>query len=101
MESATLRKLASAKSLRRSGTEPLSTGKRKYAQAPISAWTYYAKVSDSLQQLYLFGNQMPISRSADSGESEPWTTFSPTVNAKSPRMVPGVALETGSVPPAN
>ena len=50
---------------------------------------------------YRFGNQMLISRSADSGESEPWTTFSPTVRAKSPRMVPGVALETGSVPPAS
>jgi len=34
---------------------------------------------------------MEISRSADSGLSEPWITFSSMIRPKSPRMVPGAA----------
>src|SRR6201992_323839 len=35
---------------------------------------------------------MPISRSADSSESEPWTMLKVTSSAKSPRIEPGAAL---------
>ena len=49
------------------------------------------------------GNQMPISRAADSGESDPCTMFCCTVvpqsRPRSPRIVPGSAL-VGSVAPA-
>ena len=41
---------------------------------------------------------MPVSRAADSGESEPWTMFVPISTAKSPRIVPGVA-SSGFVAP--
>ena len=48
-------------------------------------------------------NQILISRSAESTESEPWTrfcwTFRPQSRPKSPRMVPGAAV-VGSVVPA-
>src|SRR5690606_23249065 len=41
------------------------------------------------------GNQMAISRAADSGESEPWTmfccTFRPQSRPRAPRIVPGAA----------
>ena len=37
------------------------------------------------------GNQIPISRSADSSESEPWTMLKVTSSAKSPRIEPGAA----------
>src|SRR5699024_9342162 len=47
------------------------------------------------------GNQMPISRAADSGESEPCTRFSWVTVPRSPRIEPGAALSTGSVPPAS
>ena len=49
------------------------------------------------------GNQMAISRAADSGESEPCTMFSwtflPQSRPRSPRIVPGSAA-VGSVAPA-
>src|SRR5699024_7834176 len=49
------------------------------------------------------GNQMAISRSADSTESEPWTMFfwtpAPQSRARAPRMVPGAA-SVGSETPA-
>ena len=41
---------------------------------------------------------MPISRSADSSESEPWTMLKVTSRAKSPRIEPGAA-STGLVAP--
>src|SRR6185436_7086118 len=44
------------------------------------------------------GNQISISRSADSSESEPWTMLKVTSNAKSPRIEPGAA-STGLVAP--
>ena len=44
------------------------------------------------------GNQMPVSRAADSGESEPWTMLVVISIAKSPRIVPGVA-SSGLVAP--
>ena len=44
------------------------------------------------------GNQIPISRSADSSESEPWTMLKVTSRAKSPRIEPGAA-STGLVAP--
>ena len=44
------------------------------------------------------GNQIPISRSADSGESEPWTRLKVTSVANSPRMDPASA-SSGSVAP--
>ena len=44
------------------------------------------------------GNQIPISRSADSSESEPWTMLKVTSSAKSPRIEPGAA-STGLVAP--
>jgi len=47
---------------------------------------------------YSSGNQIPISRSADSSESEPWTILKVTSNAKSPRIEPGAA-STGLVAP--
>lgn len=47
-----------------------------------------------------FGNHSAISRSADSTESEPCTRFCWPSRARSPRMVPGTAFSTGSVPPA-
>ena len=37
-------------------------------------------------------NQSAISRSADSGESEPWTRLSGIDIARSPRIVPGSAF---------
>src|ERR1041384_6642957 len=47
-------------------------------------------------------NQIPISRAADSSESEPWTRFCwtarPQSRPRSPRMVPGAAT-VGSVAP--
>ena len=48
-----------------------------------------------------FGNQILISRSADSAESDPCTRLYWTSSPKSPRIVPGVAFSTGSVPPAS
>ena len=39
------------------------------------------------------GKNSAASRSADSGESDPWTMFLPTSIAKSPRIEPGVGLE--------
>ena len=50
---------------------------------------------------YRPGNQSSISRSADSGESDPCTRLSWVTSARSPRMVPGAAFSTGSVPPAS
>ena len=47
------------------------------------------------------GNQSSISRAADSGESEPCTRLNWVSRPKSPRIVPGVAFSTGSVPPAS
>ena len=44
------------------------------------------------------GNQISISRSADSSESEPWTMLKVTSRAKSPRIEPGAA-STGLVAP--
>ena len=44
------------------------------------------------------GKKRAISRSADSGASEPWIRFSPISMARSPRMVPGAA-STGLVAP--
>src|SRR5262249_4644050 len=49
-------------------------------------------------ELQISGNQMPISRSADSGESEPWTRLKVTSVPNSPRMEPASA-STGSVAP--
>ena len=44
---------------------------------------------------------MPISRAADSGESEPWTmffwTFSPQSRPRSPRMLPGAACSVATM----
>ena len=37
------------------------------------------------------GKKIPISRAADSAESEPWTRFSESVLPRSPRIVPGGA----------
>ena len=48
-----------------------------------------------------FGNQSPISRAADSGESEPCTRLNWVSRPKSPRMLPLAAFSTGSVPPAS
>ena len=39
------------------------------------------------------GNQMPISRAADSSESEPWTRLKVTSVPKSPRIEPVVGLD--------
>ena len=47
---------------------------------------------------YSSGNQIPISRSADSSESDPWTMLKVTSSAKSPRIDPGAA-STGLVAP--
>ena len=44
------------------------------------------------------GKNSAASRSADSGESEPWTMFCPTATAKSPRIEPGDA-SSGLVAP--
>ncbi len=49
-------------------------------------------------QISSSGNQMPISRVADSVESEPWTMFWPTATAKSPRIEP-VLASSGLVAP--
>src|SRR6185436_7950560 len=45
-----------------------------------------------------FGNQIAISRSADSGESEPCTRFSRFDSDRSPRIVPGAALRPSVAP---
>ena len=47
------------------------------------------------------GNHRAISRSADSTESEPCTKLYCVSRPKSPRIVPGTAFSTGSVPPAS
>ncbi len=44
------------------------------------------------------GNQISISRAADSSESEPWTMLKVTSSAKSPRIEP-MAASTGFVDP--
>ena len=45
-----------------------------------------------------WGNQIAISRSADSGESEPCTRFSRLDSERSPRIVPGAALRPSVAP---
>ena len=49
-------------------------------------------------EAYSSGNQIPISRAADSSESEPWTMLVPTAIAKSPRIEP-VLASSGLVAP--
>ena len=50
-----------------------------------------ARGSASASDELIAGNQSPISRSADSGESEPCTRLSGIESARSPRIVPGAA----------
>src|SRR4051794_23653710 len=66
-----------------------------------SGWRAPSSAAESQQaapQLLSSGNQILISRSADSGESEPWTRFSRLDSDRSPRIVPGAALRPSVAP---
>ena len=76
---------------RRSHLEGDAESPRGSRAAAASGWRGQAASRSS-------GNQIPISRAADSGESEPWTMFWPTSIAKSPRIEPVVA-SSGFVAP--
>src|SRR5690606_26301561 len=64
----------------------------------LGQWSVGGRVTHRRLRDQSAGNQSAISRSADSGLSEPCTRFSRLEREKSPRMVPGAALRPSVAP---
>ena len=58
-----------------------------FAVRLVQSARFFARVGQTSPS----GNQIPISRSADSVESEPWTRLSGIASANAPRSEPGSA----------